>query len=317
MALFNKCLQYLKANNKKRASLKTEKYKKLLLHVEEIFKKLTEFADFENNQEKMKRILETTDKAGTALISKATIYWSKEIVNYLLTNKINFNNCNSRFMTAEFYDAEITKRIIPFVNPKIISHDGKSNLYDRDPQNFKGNVKTEAEKYPNAIHVAVMNQECESGCPTDCKSKLVAFYYKNGVYIQRIQANQVGQGAFGSVFGGKWHGRDAVFKFIRMSMTNLGGMTYTSDSAADLESRLAEIKKIPKNSNILKPLGHFRQQELTEDESTGKYFAENFEVFIFKRCRMDLEKFRNDEYPKLQDPKCKLLLFIMKQCLER
>lgn len=317
LTLFQKCQDYLEANNMSRASVKTEKFKKLLFHVEVIFKKLTEFGDFEKDQEKMKRILEITNKAGGALISRATYFCSMRIVNYLLTNKININNCNSRFVTASFNDAEITKQIIPFVNPKIIDFDGVSHLYVMNRQNFTSSVKAQAEKYPNAIHVAVINQECESSCPTDCKSNLTAFYYKNGVYVQRSQANQVGQGAFGTVFRGKWHGRDAVFKFINMNMTNLAEMTYAVEFAADLESRLAEIKKVPDNSNILKPLGHIRQQEQTLDQSTGIYVAENFEVFIFMRCRMDLEKFRNDEYPRLQDTNCHLLLIMMKQCLER
>ena len=182
---------------------------------------------------------------------------------------------------------------------------------------FTGNVKTKADKYPNAIHVAVTDQKCPAGCLPDCNSKLVAFYYKNGPYVQRSETNRLGQGAFGTVFRGKWHGQDAVFKFIRMNMTNLPTMTYAADSAADLKSRLVEINKVPDNSNILKPFGHLRQQEQTLDQSTGKFVADNFEVFIFKRCRMDLEKFRNHEYPRLQDLNYQLLLFIMRQCLER
>ena len=108
-----------------------------------------------------------------------------------------------------------------------------------------------------------------------------------------------------------------MFKFIEMDIENLAQMIFAVNSGADLDSRLAEIKKVPINTNILKPLGHFRQQEQTLDQSTGKYIANNFEVFIFKRCRMDLEKFRNDEYPRLDDSNCQLLLFIMKECLKR
>ena len=258
-----------------------------------------------------------SNKAGSALISNATNSCSIEIVDYLLTNKIDINVCDSRFMTANFDDVEIAKRIIPFVNPKIVNYIGQSQLYDMSTHNFTGNVKIEAEKYPNAIHVAVTDQKCNTGCPSDCESNLIAFYYKDGLYVHRNQANRVGQGAFGTVFGGKWHGQDAVFKFIKMNMENLAGKTLTVDFAADLESRLTEIKKVPDNSNILKPLGHFRQQEQTLNQSTGKYIAHNFEVFIFKRCRMDLGKFRNDEYRDLEDSNCQLLLFIMKQCLER
>ena len=280
IVIFGQCFKFFKAANWSRASLKTEKFQQLLRHVEAMFRKLVEFADFENNQEKMKRILEMTSKNGSALILDATAYCSMEIINYLLKNNININNCDTKFMTAYFENAEITKLIVDYVNPKIISYLGRSHLYDRNPENFTGSVKSAAEEYPNSIHVAVTDQECKDGCLSDCNSKLVAFYYKNGPYVQRSETNRLGQGAFGTVFRGKWHGQDAVF-------------------------------------NILKPLGHLRQQEQSLDKSTGKYVAENFEVFIFKRCRMDLERFRNDQYPKLQDFDCQLLLFIMKECLKR
>lgn len=84
LALFHQCRYYLKANNWSLASLKTRKFKKLLSHVEAIFKKLTELADFEKNREKIK-ILETTDKGGFALINDATGLCSMQIV-ILLTN---------------------------------------------------------------------------------------------------------------------------------------------------------------------------------------------------------------------------------------
>jgi hypothetical protein len=278
---------------------------------------LVEFADFKNNQGKMKRILEMTNKTGQALIFDATAYGSMEITNYLLENKINLRNCDTRFMTADFSNAEIARRIIDYVNPKIIDFGGNSHLYDMNPQNFTGSAKTQAKLYPKAIHVAVTDQKCNKKCPTDCKSKLIAFYYKDDVYVQRIQSNQIGQGAFGTVYGGTWHGQDAVFKFNKMkNLKNLDGMTYAKDFIADLESRLVEINKIPDGSNILKHIGHFRQQEQSWDQSNGKFVAENFEVFVFERCKMDLEEFRNDVYKPSTDQNCKLLLFIMKQCLE-
>ena len=90
-----------------------------------------------------------------------------------------------------------------------------------------------------------------------------------------------------------------------MNLENIAWMTLTVDVGANLKSRLAEINKVPDNSNILKPLGHYRQQEQTFDQSTGKYVADNFKVFIFKSCRIDLEKFRSDDYPRLQAPTVK------------
>ena len=230
------------------------------------------------------------------------------------------NNCTSIFETAHFSNVEITKKMIQFVNPKIItskSHLDGCQLYDINPQNFPDNLAAEAEKYPNSIYVAVIDQHCNPDCTTDCKSKMTAFYYINGVYIDRTIAEKVGKGGFGDVYKGDWHGKVAVFKFIKMNMKSLTGMVYAEDLGADLKKRLVEINKVPNDSIILKPLGHFRQQEQSLDQSTGKYIAENFEVIVSPKCRMDLEQFKTDEYPKLQDTNCDLLLFILKECLKR
>ena len=62
-----------------------------------------------------------------------------------------------------------------------MNYGGESHLYNKNPENFTGTVKTTAEEYPNSIHVAVTDQECPAGCLSDCKSKLIAFYYKNGL----------------------------------------------------------------------------------------------------------------------------------------
>ena len=102
-----------------------------------------------------------------------------------------------------------------------------------------------------------------------------------------------------------------------MNMKSLTGITHAFEAAVDLEGRLTEINRVPDSSNILKPLGHFRQQEQQSDQSTGKYTADNFEVFVFKKLRMDLKQFRNVEYSQLIDPNCQLLLFIKKECFKR
>ena len=146
---------------------------------------------------------------------------------------------------------------------------------------------------------------------------MTAFYYINGVYIDRATAEKVGKGGFGEVYKGDWHGKVAVFKFIKMDIKGMAGIQSAEEAGADLKKRLVEINKVPNDSNILKPLGHFRQQEQSQDQSTGKYIAENFEVIVSPKCRMDLEQFRNEEYTKLHDPNCDLLLYILKECLKR
>lgn len=265
----------------------------------------------------MKSILEMTSKDGTALIIDATLYSSIRILDYLLENKIKLNNCNSQFLTASFSNVDITSRLIEFVNPKVIGFRGNSQLYNSNPTNFPGFLGMKAERYQNSIHVAVMDQNCKPECKPDCKSKMTAFYFKNGIYIDRNNAKKIGKGGFGDVYKGDWHGDDeAAFKFIKINMKGLYGL-YAEDIGADLQKRLVEINEVPDDNNILKPLGHFRQQEQSRDRSTGSYVAENFEVIVSKKCRMDLEQFRNEEYPNLHDPNCDLLCFILRECSKR
>ena len=120
---------------------------KLIQRIESSFDELTEFADFENNPEKMKKILEMTDKAGAALIYYATWFSSLKIIDYLLEKKIRINNCNSKFLTAQFNSAEISKKIINFVNPKIIDFKGNSQLYYNQKNFTDMSLQGKADKY--------------------------------------------------------------------------------------------------------------------------------------------------------------------------
>ena len=103
--------------------------RKHIKQIELIFHKLTKLAEFETKPDRMKKILETPGESGQSLVMSATYYSSIEIIEYLLTNKIKMNSCDSAFQTALFTTIDITSRIINFVNPKIIDHRGESHLY--------------------------------------------------------------------------------------------------------------------------------------------------------------------------------------------
>ena len=105
-----------------------------------MFFKLTGFAEFEKNPEKMKSILEMPDISGETVVIDVTLISSIKILDYLLKNKIKMNNCTSSFGTAEFTNVEVTNRILRHVNPKIINKFNYSQLYDYYPQNFFGSL---------------------------------------------------------------------------------------------------------------------------------------------------------------------------------
>ena len=77
--LFDSCVKYHKTFFWSEKSLKEDKFKNLLCRIESIFDKLTEFAEFDKKPEKMKKILEMTNKSGSALIMFATGYSSMKI----------------------------------------------------------------------------------------------------------------------------------------------------------------------------------------------------------------------------------------------
>ena len=266
------------------------------------------------NEEELKNILEMTASDGQAIIIQASCYSSK-ITEYLIDKNVKLNNLDNKFLNPLFKFKEVTEKLLDGgVNPKIIRYDGKSELHQRNPSLFVEKIlKQKAEKFENAVYVAVKDQKCKKDCRTDCRSKMEKFYSIDGIYLKRTKLNQIGKGGFGSVYRGKWHGESAVFKFIKMAEIKYIGKT--SDAFADLEERQKEISKVPDGSNILKPLGHFRQQEQTLE--AGSYVAENNEVFVFPECRMDLEVFRQTVYDSTQDTNCQLLIFIMQQCANR
>ena len=177
----------------------------LIRRNENVFFHLIEKAEKEINEKELKNILEMTTSSGQALIISASGSSSK-ITSYLVDKKVKLNNVDSKFMTPSFNFKEITEKLLDGgVNPKIIPYTGKSELYQINPSKFvEKRLKQKAEKFENAIYVAVKDQKCKKECRSDCRSKMDKFYSINGIYLERIKTgknkNQIGKGGFGSAW---------------------------------------------------------------------------------------------------------------------
>ena len=283
----------------------------MIENMQENFMAVLEFSDRADDPDYLKNILEMTDHSGTSMVNQTSKLRDFDIITRIIVAKgVKLNNCNLCFSTPHFSSSNLCDLFVDKINPKIINRNGYDNL-NKNRASFSAENKLKGQSYPRAIYVAVDDQLWEEN-PT-CKSNLIAHYYQDGEFIEQTKANQIGMGGQGSVFRGKWHGKDAAFKFIRME--DLGKLTGVDEFAKDLERRLVEIRKIPEGRTILVPRGHFRQQ--LQEKRGAKWFAVNYEVFVFDLCRMDLEAFRKEEYPKLDDSNCQILKMILSKCLQR
>ena len=155
-----------------------------------------------------------------------------------------------------------------------------------------------------------------------CPSKMKKFYYKNGKYPR---GRKIGYGGYGQVYSGKWHQQLAALKYVKINVEQYenekGGNMKVVAGHEFIQKRLKEIKlpaTLPESSNILKAIGHFRQitQNYIEQEDVGDgdYYTEwdNYEVFIYPLCSMNLEEFCDKHRPETT-----YLKYVMQECLKR
>ena len=282
----------------------------MVAEIESVFFWLIEEAEKHHTKEEIKSILEKTDNAGDAVIIIASDM-SELILEKLLELNVRPNNIDNLFGTPGFKFKKWAKLLMRMkLNPKVMNCNGNSQLNKLNPSTFESTeLRRKALEFPGAIYYSTEDQKCEKDCPNECPANMDAYYFKNGKFLKRDKKNRIGQGA-AKVFKGKWHQKEAAFKFI--PITNLTWETYSNENVADLESRLAEIKKVPRVSgaNILVPIGSFRQQEQTDEN--GEIVAHNFEVFVFPLLRMNLAEFK-----ETHNPTGPMLLFILKETLQR
>ena len=102
--------------------------------------------------------------------------------------------------------------------------------------------KPKAHWYQNKNLYQVRNTKiedinCENTCRSECSSAFKKFYFKNGEFVKMIDTNRIGQGGFGSVFKGSFHGADKLLFWDTITYNDIDMMK----DAPHFTSRLPQI----------------------------------------------------------------------------
>ena len=126
-------------------------------------------------------------------------------------------------------------------------------------------------------------------------------------------ANRIGQGGFGSVFKGLFHGKEKALKCVLI--TRIENQRYTKDAVSDLEKNIAEIRiqMASSGSGIIVPEAFVRQQN-QEKDANGKWIAKNYNVYVYPLYDCNLYKFHEKHFDQFTDA---ILSDILSKCLTR
>ena len=169
------------------------------------------------------------------------------------------------------------------------------------------------DQFPRSVHFSIDDINCSKNCPVDCASSFKKFYFKNGEFVEMMDENRIGQGGFGMVFKGKFHGQDMALKCVF-----IGGIESQGDvksAISDLERNISEIRiQIASGgSGIIFPEAFVRQQNQVKDEY-GKWIAENYNIYIYPLYDCNLYELHENHFDHFTD---EILRNIQHQCLTR
>ena len=126
------------------------------------------------------------------------------------------------------------------------------NVSVRVPENFTSDL------FFSTTSLHCVDRNFKKPCNGCTQHLTEPWYYKNGRIVDFKFTDMIGRGGEGTVFQGKFHGRDAAFKLVKIKNSQL--TRYTPDSIDDLNKRLSETKKLSNTNaqNILPFFGHIR-----------------------------------------------------------
>ena len=258
-------------------------------------------------------ILEIPTSSGSTCFSIAT-QCSKKISKYVIERDIKVNSIITLMMNPDFLYPDLAIQMMgKGINPLVISYTGNSQI-DLCPFSFKSEeAKQLLKKFPRSIHFSVEDIKCDETCPVDCLSKFQKFFYKNGELVKMTERNKIGQGGFGSVFKGQFHGNDKAMKCVFIG--EIGKRDYVRDCVSDLEKNISEIRVqiASAGSGIIVPEAFVRQQNQERDQN-GKWIAKNFNIFIYPLYDCNLYELHENHFDNFTE---EILGDIINQCFLR
>ena len=142
------------------------------------------------------------------------------------------------------------------------------------------------------------------------------FKIGQGEYIKADDSTRIGQGGFGTVFKGNWHGKESAFKYLRIR--NETNSTDLNEVVDNYYERLTEYFKqldvsINENSGVIIPDAFYRQQLQFRDPS-GKWVAENYDVYVYPLYDCNLHELHEQNFDSFTK---EITLHILEQCFTR
>ena len=188
-------------------------------------------------------------------------------------------------------------------------------FFDRQPK-----LRKIIKKFNRSVYFSIEDYPCPEGCLPRCKSRMKAFISNNGSLVKMIEPNKVGNGGFGNVYKGKWHGEKVAFKCVSIDL----GRTFYSPQIYPqflrFEKEREEFRKPFSLSGpgILKPVAFFRQQHQVDEGEKTKFGdiwwrPRNYNVYVYPLYDCNLYELHNDYHDSFTD---EILKHILSQCLK-
>ena len=235
---------------------------------------------------------------------------SKEISKYILENNIEVDFISKKFMLPWFKFKELTKMmLLKNINPFIV-YKGMNQL-DRYPDRF-ANFHETVNQFDRAAFYFTEDTKCNEKCSPGCNSTFKRFKCYRGVLAKIEPNNLIGNGAFGTVYKGKWHGED-----VAMKCTILTDSKWRNDVAniqIKFEQQASEylLQSSTSGDGVLLPYAMFRQQnqELVKDQ----WKEINYHVTIYPKYDCNLYELHEQKYDVFSDD---IMENMLHQCLSR
>ena len=295
-----------------RYSLKRPDLKKLVTRTETVFYFLVEEGDKRGFD--VDSILEIPDSIGQTCFTIAS-QCSTKISKYIIGRGIKVNSIRLNMIVPEFTYPDLAVPMMKRgINPRVISYDGNSQIDDYPPSFKSDEAKQLLAQFPRSIHFSIEDINCKKTCPPNCPSLFKKFYFKNGEFVKMTDGNHIGQGGFGSVFKGSFHGKEKALKCVYIGEIVQDRDT-VEDAVSDLEKNISEIRiqMAAGGSGIIVPEAFVRQQNQEQDDN-GKWIADNYNIYIYPLYDCNLNKFHEKHFDQFTD---EIMIDILQQCLTR
>ena len=199
------------------------------------------------------------------------------------------------------------------INPHVISYTGNSQI-DHYPSSFESeDAQDLLTQFPGSIHFSIEDISCENICQPDCPSTFKRFYYKSGEIVEMTDANRIGQGGFGNVFKGLFHGKEKAMKCVLIE--KIEWQYLIKEAVSYLERNISEIRMqvASGGSGIIVPEAFVRQQNQEQDDH-GNWIARNYNIFIYPLYDCNLYELHEQNFNQFTET---IIGDIIHQCFVR